>query len=400
MTIFERYVFRQAGSALLIILLSLSGIVWVALALRQLNVVTSQGQDVWMLVRMTTLALPNLMAIIAPFSLLIAAIHTLNRLNSDSELIVLTASGATIWRAAKPLILLSMLVALFVAFVNHLAMPWSMRLLRDYIVQVRTDILTQVIQPGQFSSPEDNLTFHIRERALNGELLGLIVHDTRDKAQSQSYLAERGIIVKRQPSNYLVMSDGHIVRRTDKDEPAQIVAFDKYAVDLDRFEKKLDGDNDDLKPRERYLSELLHPQANSQSYISSPGKFRAELHERSSNPLYPVAFALIALAAVGQAHSTRQSSVRQIATAFVIAAALRLGGLALNNVVVLHAAAVPMLYALPLGAILLPLWSIERARRRLANNRLAALLATIADMLFAPLGRLIALPGRAFGARS
>ena len=400
MTIFERYVFRQAGSALLIILLSLSGIVWVALALRQLNVVTSQGQDVWMLVSMTTLALPNLMAIIAPFSLLIAAIHTLNRLNSDSELIVLTASGATIWRAAKPLILLSMLVALFVAFVNHLAMPWSMRLLRDYIVQVRTDILTQVIQPGQFSSPEDNLTFHIRERALNGELLGLIVHDTRDKAQSQSYLAERGIIVKRQPSNYLVMSDGHIVRRTDKDEPAQIVAFDKYAVDLDRFEKRLDGDNDDLKPRERYLSELLHPEANSQSYINSPGKFRAELHERSSNPLYPIAFALIALAAVGQAHSTRQSSVRQIATAFVIAAALRLGGLALNNVVVLHAAAVPLLYTLPLGAILLPLWSIERARRRLANNRLAALLATIADVLFAPLGRLIALPGRAFGVRS
>ena len=60
MTIFERYVFRQAGGALLIILLSLSAIVWVALALRQLNVLTSQGQDVWMLFKMTTLALPNL----------------------------------------------------------------------------------------------------------------------------------------------------------------------------------------------------------------------------------------------------------------------------------------------------------------------------------------------------
>ncbi len=400
MTIFERYVFRQAGGALLIILLSLSGIVWVALALRQLNVVTSQGQDVWMLVKMTTLALPNLMAIIAPFSLLIAAIHTLNRLNSDSELIVLTASGATIWSAAKPLILLSLLVSLLVGFVNHLAMPWSMRLLRQYIVQVRTDILTQVIQPGQFSSPEDNLTFHIRERTLNGELLGLIVHDTRDKAQRQSYLAERGMIVKREPSNYLIMSEGHIVRRTDKDEPAQIVAFDKYAVDLERFEKKLDEDNDDLKPRERYLSELLHPEATSQGYLRSPGKFRAELHERSSNPLYPIAFALIALAAVGQAHSTRQSSVRQIATAFVLAAALRLGGLALNNVVVLNAAAVPLLYVLPLGAMLLPLWSIERARRRLANSRLAALLEMVAGALFAPLAHLIALPARAFDARS
>jgi len=400
MTIFERYVFRQAGGALLIILLSLSSIVWVALALRQLNVVTSQGQDAWMLVKMTTLALPNLMAMIAPFSLLIAAIHTLNRLNSDSELIVLTASGATIWSAARPLLLLSMLVALGVAFINHLGMPWSMRLLRDYIVQVRTDILTQVIQPGQFSSPEDNLTFHIRERSLNGELQGLIVHDTRDKAQSQSYLAEHGIIVKREPSNYLIMTDGHIVRRSDKDEPAQIVAFDKYAVDLDRFEKKLDEDNDDLKPRERYLSELLHPEATSQSYINSPGKFRAELHERSSNPLYPVAFVLIALAAVGQAHSTRQSRVRQIAIAFVVAAALRLGGLALNNVVVLNPGAVPLLYTLPLVAILIPLLSIERARRRLANSRLSRAFEAVSAALFAPFGWLIARMAPASGARS
>lgn len=400
MTIFERYVFRQAGSALLIILLSLSGIVWVALALRQLNVVTSQGQDVWMLIKMTTLALPNLMAIIAPFSLLIAAIHTLNRLNGDSELIVLTASGATIWRAAKPLMLLALLVTLGVSFVNHLAMPWSLKLLRQYIVQVRTNILTQVIQPGSFSSPEDNLTFHIRERTPNGELLGLIVHDTRDKTLMQSYLAERGVIVNRQPSNYLIMSQGHIVRRSDKDEPAQIIAFDKYAVDLDRFEKKLTED-EDLKPRERYLGELLHPEPTSNSYRTGPGKFRAELHERFSNPLYPLAFALIALAAVGQAHSTRQNRVQQVVLAFVVAAGLRLGGLALNNIVVLSPEAGPLLYALPLSGMLAALLVIERARRRLSNSR-------IADVVFEPFNRLVsafawlrALPagGRSAGGR-
>jgi lipopolysaccharide export system permease protein len=392
MTIFERYVFRQAGVALLIILLSLSGIVWVALALRQLNVVTSQGQDVWMLFKMTTLALPNLMAIIAPFSLLIATIHTLNRLNGDSELIVLTASGATVWTAARPLLVLALLVSMGVAFVNHLAMPWSLRLLRDYVVQVRTDILTQVIQPGQFSSPEENLTFHIRERTLNGELLGLIVQDARDKAQSQSYLAENGIIVTRNGTSYLVMSKGHIVRRSNQDEPAQIIAFEKYAVDLDRFEKKLDDDNPDLKPRERYLSELLHPEPDSRQYKSQPGKFRSEIHERSSNPLYPIAFALIALAAVGQAHSTRQSATRQVATAFVLAAAARLGGLALNNVVTLNAAAVPLLYGLPLGATLISATIIERNRRRLKNSGLARLLGHVLDPLVDGVRRLASMP--------
>jgi len=388
MKIFERYVFRQAGSALLIILLSLSSIVWVALALRQLNVVTSQGQDVWMLIKMTTLALPNLMAIIAPFSLLIAAIHTLNRLNGDSELIVLTASGATIWRAARPLLFLGLLVAVGVAFVNHIGMPWSLKLLRQYIVEVRANILTQVIQPGAFSSPEQGLTFHIRERAANGELLGLIVHDTRNQALNQSYLAERGVIVERKPSNYLFMSNGHIVRRTDKDEPAQIIVFEKYAVDLDQFEKELNEDSD-LKPRERYLNELLYPEPTSGNYRAAPGKFRAELHERFSNPLYPLAFAFIALAAVGQAHSTRQNRVQQVAIAFVLAAALRLGGLALNNFVVMDAAATPFLYALPLSAILGSIFLMERARRRLSTSRFPGIVLDPVADVFAHLTRLI-----------
>ena len=178
------------------------------------------------------------------------------------------------------------------------------------------------------------------------------MHDTRNKELNQSYLAERGVIVQRPPSNYLVMTNGHIVRRTDKDEPAQIIAFEKYAVDLDQFEKKMDEDDDDLKPRERYLSELLYPEATSGSYRKAPGKFRAELHERFANPLYPLAFALIALAAVGQAHSTRQNRVQQVALAFVLAAALRLGGLALNNIVVTNEAATALLYALPLSAML------------------------------------------------
>ena len=94
---------RRPG-ALVLILLSLSGVVWIALALRQLNLVTTQGQDAWTFLAMTTLALPNLMALIAPIALLIAAIHTLNRLNGDSELIVLTAAGATIWTVARPLL--------------------------------------------------------------------------------------------------------------------------------------------------------------------------------------------------------------------------------------------------------------------------------------------------------
>lgn len=401
MGIFSRYVFRQAAGAFLLILFSLSGIVWIALALRQLNVVTSQGQDTMMLIKMTTLALPNLMAIIAPFSFLIASLHTLNRLNTDSELIVLSASGATVWTAARPLIALACVVSLGLAFVNHLAQPWSMQLLKDFIVQVRTDLLTQVMQPGRFSSPESDLTFHIRERALNGELLGLMMHDTRDKSQTQSYLAERGVIVKQDPTAYLVMSTGHIIRRSDPTEPAQIIAFDKYAVDLDRFEAQ-DAGEGELKPRERYFSELYDPGPESKLYKSQPGRFRSELHERLSNPLYPIAFAFLIVAFVGQARSTRTSRMENLVVAFLVAAGARLAGLAVNNLVAIKAAYLPLLYLLPIGAIGLALLLIRAGGRQRSGPTIGDKIHSVLEPLAAAIKqRLAALdPRRTKGAAS
>lgn len=389
MTIFSRYVLRQTSGALLLVLLSLTGIVWISLALRELNVVTSHGQSALTLIKMTTLGLPNFVAVITPFALLITAIHTLNRLNSDSEIIVLTASGATAWTIVKPLVLLGVLVMVVISFVNHVAAPWSYRHLRDIVVQMRTDLLTQVIQPGRFSSPEKGLTFHIRERSLDGTLHGLVMHDARKDDEVQSYLAEKGLLVEDKGGTYLFMMDGHILRRSGgMAEPTQIIAFDKYAVDLDSFEKRAADGAAELRPRERYFSELVDPgpmivesaapatkpAANSQddekakrkkaaAREDDAGRMRSELHERFSSALYPLAFVLMAVAMVGQAQSTRQNRNARMGLCFLIGVGVRLGGLAVNNIVTMNAGAVPILYLIPLAAIGISMFLIVRGAR-------------------------------------
>mgnify|MGYP001806740652 CR=1 FL=1 len=379
-TIFSRYVFRQAAGALLLILSSLSGIVWIALALRQFEVVTSQGQNAWTLLAMTTLGVPNLLALIAPFALLIAVMHTLNRLNGDSELIVMTASGGTIWIVARPLLLLAAIVATAVTFVNHIGMPWSLRMLRDYVVEVRTDLLSQVLQPGKFSSPESGVTFHIRERAPNGDILGLIMHDTRTGKSAMSYLAERGHIVKQESGSYMIMSGGHVLSQDDIKQPPRIVAFDRYALDLDAFDQKI-SDDKDLRPRERYYSELVNPDPESRIYKRNRGQFRAELHERFASPLYPLAFVFIALAAAGGAQSTRTNRTRSIVMGFAAGAGLRLAGLGLNNLVSVNPVMIPLLYLLPLGAIAISLVLIQRAgQQRPGQSRTSRLLDSIGEM--------------------
>src|SRR6516165_7566518 len=97
-----RYIFRQTASALLMILISLTLIVWLTSVLREIKLLTSEGQTFILFLKITSLALPNLIITVAPIAFLIAALHSLNRLNGDSELIVLSAAGASVWRLFVP----------------------------------------------------------------------------------------------------------------------------------------------------------------------------------------------------------------------------------------------------------------------------------------------------------
>ena len=58
---FSRYVFRQVAGATIVILLSLTAVVWIGVALRQLDLMTTQGQDALRFLTMTTLALPGML---------------------------------------------------------------------------------------------------------------------------------------------------------------------------------------------------------------------------------------------------------------------------------------------------------------------------------------------------
>ncbi len=386
MNIFSRYVFRQTTAALLLILLSLAGIVWIALALRELNVVTSDRQDTMVLLKMTTLALPNLLVMIAPFALLISVVHVLNRLSTDSELIVHTAGGGTVWSLAKPLLTLATMVSIAMLFVNHVAMPWSLKTLRQIVIQVRSDLLTQVIQPGRFSSPTKGITFHIRDRALNGELQGLIMNDLRKAGEHNSYLAQKGVLVKQDDTAYLVMTDGHIVQRETNNAEPRIITFTNYAVDLASFESSRRSTR--YKARELYSNELLSPEIRAKASKRDRKKFVPELHERFASALYPFAFILIALATIGNAQSTRQNRSRALATGIVTASSIRLLGLGLNNVVATAEHLFFVLYVVPLLAIGLALLTIMRnAKPRRPNDRLEALLDRISAWFKALLSR-------------
>lgn len=89
----ERYIIRRALFVFVMTLTAMTGVVWATQALRQLDLVTSKGQTIVQFISITMLAMPFLVVIVAPFALMIALILVLNALSSDSELIVINATG-------------------------------------------------------------------------------------------------------------------------------------------------------------------------------------------------------------------------------------------------------------------------------------------------------------------
>jgi lipopolysaccharide export system permease protein len=353
MTLFSRYVFRQAANAFVMILLTLTAIVWIATALKQLDLLLSQGQGFGLFLKMTFLSLPSLMALIAPNAMLMASLYTLDRMNGDSELIVMTAAGAPVWRIGAPFVLLASMVCVVILICNLYVMPASMRELRALVTQVRTDVISQVLQPGRFSSTEPGLTFHIRDRSPTGDLLGLLVHDERDDKQMMSYLANRGRIISNDDGAFLVMFDGHVQRyeQNSPDKGVQIVAFDQYVLNISAVNPK-DTSDVELRTHERSLSELLNPDPKLSEVKGSADQIRTELHDRFSTSFYPLLFAFLAVAILGHARTTRESRWAQILMAAGIALGLRVAGLTASNLVTLSAAATPLVYVIPIGAII------------------------------------------------
>lgn len=371
MRLIDRYIFRHLTVAFLACLVVLTALIWLTQALRDFDLVTAQGQTVLIFLTISSLALPSLAVIIAPVALFIAIVWVLNRLNVDSELVVMSAAGLSPPRLTRPFAVLTLLVAVAVGAVTIYGQPASLRELRFWLTQVRADLISKIVREGQFTTVAGGITFHIRERRPNGALLGIFVQDARAKDQTLTYIAERGQIVDADNGILLILDKGSVQRQeAGEASNAAIVVFERYAFDLSQLVDEPDVTH--YKPRELYTSELWNPDTKDPQSAANIGRFRSELVERFVAPLYPVAFMLVALAALGQARTTRQSRGAAVAIAIAAIVAIRIAGFAGQAWSTRSLAGGIATFAVVVGASLISLaiilgWARPRLPRTLAR---------------------------------
>jgi lipopolysaccharide export system permease protein len=368
MTLLERYILKIAFSAFAACLIALTGVIWITQALRELDLLTGKGQTILIFLTVTGLSLPALISVIAPVALFMATIYTLNKLNGDSELIVMSAGGMAPQRLLRPFIALAMFISLIVGMISIYLMPASFQELRMLFTRIRADFVATMAKEGQFITLENGITFHYRERS-GDALLGIFMEDQRDKKKPIVYLAERGQTIEQNGQAYLVLEKGSVQRKDPKSKDSSIVVFESYAVDLAAFNQE--GGEVIYKPRERSTMQLLFPDKSDPLYQAQTGRFRAELHDRLSAWLYPLAMMAIAFAALGEARTTRQGRGMAIAIAVTGVVLLRILGFAASSAVARTPSAVALTYGVPLGGIAICLLLIFKGTKiRVMNNRI------------------------------
>jgi lipopolysaccharide export system permease protein len=345
------YVLRQIVAPFLLFTLLLTLVVWMTQSLRLLDLVINRGQSATIFAYLTFLMVPSLLVVIVPIAFFGAAIYTLNRLNSESELVVMWSAGISRAQLAMPVLAVAGLAMAMTYACGLYFMPLGQRLISDKVYDIRADIGAAILREGAFTTPTDGLTVFIREIAPGGEIHGIMVHDSHDPKRPVTYLAQTGILAQTEQGPRVIMENGTIEQVEQNGGKLSVLKFDRNVLDLDQFGGAERGN--DRNTSERYLSELLDPALSAPGQEVRRGIYLAEAHNRLSSPLYCIVFALIALAATAKGRLGRSSYALRLSGAALLGAGLRLIGYGAQGIAASSPALCAVLYLLPIGGTLI-----------------------------------------------
>jgi len=348
---FTKYILRQLIVGMILVTTSLTGIIWLSQSVRFIEMIVNRGLSAGMFAYLTVLLLPNFLVIVLPVALFTVVVFTYSKLITDRELIVMRGAGLSQFSLAKPALILALIVVACGYALNLQLVPQSYKMFRDLQWDIRYNYGHILLREGAFNEVTDDITLYVRQRTNDGQLLGLLVHDQRDKNKPFTLMAAKGAMVETDEGARVVMFDGNRQAVDKKTNKLSILYFDRYVFDMAPSDEKL-GERFQ-EPRERSLDELFNigrddPTLNTKEH----GKFIVEGHKRLVSPLFSLGFTLVGLACLIASSFSRRTQTRQVVLAIAIMVALQGAALGLENLVAKKLDLVPLMYVLGLTPII------------------------------------------------
>jgi lipopolysaccharide export system permease protein len=324
----DRYIFRQLTIALVAVTGGLVALIWLTQSLRFVEMVVNRGLSFRVFLELTSLLIPNFVAVILPITTFVVVQFVYQRLAGDRELTVLRTCGLSPLAVSRPALALAVLVTLACYALNIYVVPAAFGEFRQYQFEIRNRVAAFLLQEGVFTPISDDLTVYVRSRGRDGTLRGILVDDARDRDSHATILAESGRLVTENGVPRVLLMNGsrqEIDRQTGR---LNVLTFQQNALDLTQSSKEEEQRLRDIT--EMSIRELLHPETTAVPRRDWP-KLRAEANRRLSSPLTVLSFTLVALVSVLTGTFRRHGGLLRPVAAVVGMVALVAGGLAIAN---------------------------------------------------------------------
>lgn len=355
------YIRRQIAWPMIFFTLMLTGVMLVGQSLRTVDLIVNKGLSLQTLIELTALLIPGALSMILPVSLFCAVMFAFYRLWQDSELIVMSASGYSVWAKIRPALELAVVVMLISLALNVYVTPLGLRSFKNEVAEIRGDLAAVFLQDGQFTEPASGVTVYVRERTRTGELHGILVYDARRPDRAVTMMAERGALLAEGEGTKVLLVNGNRQESELFTGKGSYLSFERYVLDLSGF----GGPSDTrwLKPGERFITELLPPYQSQQDEEASAALW-TEAHKRLSSPLYALPLALIAACGLLSGEYSRRGKYMRAAIAGVVGLGLRLSELGVAGLVNSEPSLFPLLYLVPIAGALGALYVLRPPVRK------------------------------------
>jgi lipopolysaccharide export system permease protein len=346
-----RYLLKNVLAVAAFIALTLTMVIWLTQSLKLLELIANSDAPPGIFVKLVALSLPRFLEIIFPLSLVAAILFIYNKMIMDNELIVLRSCGFDQLTLARPALTLACCLTVILFLMSSWLSPEAHEKMQALRQNIKAQYSAFLLQEGVFNTFGDDLTVYLRKRSRDGDLLGLLIHDTRDKDKPPvTITAKRGRIVVEDDVPSIMVFDGLRQQMDTVSSATSRLYFSRYTIEIKGLESG--GRDRRHEASERTLIELFNPDLTARYDILHQDTFRAEAHQRITTPFNALSFTLVSLVFILLGSFNRRGQNRKIIVAALTVTALQVLYLMAGNLSIKNNSFIPLMYAvtfLPIG---------------------------------------------------
>lgn len=356
MLIYKKYIIKNIIPPLVIIIFSMTTLVWITQILKFLYLI-DKGIKISHFFSLIILILPSLLFILTPLATTIAIIYTYIHLSEKRQIIILQNLGLNNFKLATPALLVATIITLFSYYISTSLLPLSYNKLKTDLNFMKNNYSSTLITEKIFNQISKDVTVYFDSKLDNETMVGLIIFDNR-KPDNQAIIFAKSGNIKTYSDGSIFELDHGTRQAYDHNNNLTNLNFDFLVIELANKIDISKVSNNRRETNEYYIQELLNPDdtVDEQRKI----KLIAEGHQRLIWPMYNFILVLISLSIFLRQPYNKKSHLKQIFITISLVTVIAYLHFTLQNHASKNLIYIFACYANAVGAIILSMYLYSR----------------------------------------